>query len=117
MKLVATCSSVGEADTISRALNAAGINAHVLETATSNIGVPGIPVSGNVMVSDSDAIEAQAIIQRDFPNQRNADIKLCSACLEQKEPIKKIGALFFFWVAIQAAFFFRSFCPRCRRFF
>jgi hypothetical protein len=121
MKQVASCGTVGEANSISMALRAQGIEAHVIEQATSNMGIPGIPVSGTVMVSNSDAIRAQLIIQREFPNQRNAGIKLCIGCLEQysnqETKIKKIGLLFLLWIAFQSSFFFRSFCPVCRRFF
>ena len=121
MKQVASCGTVGEARSISSTLKAEGIEAHVLEEATSNIGIPGIPVSGTVMVSSSDAIRAQLIIQREFPSQRDADIKLCNDCLDrqsnQEIKIKKMGTLFSLWIAFKSAFFFRSFCPVCRRFF
>jgi hypothetical protein len=121
MKQVASCGTVGEARSISSALKAEGIEAHVLEEATSNMGIPGIPVSGTVMVSSSDAIRAQLIIQREFPSQRDANIKLCIGCLDrqsnQEMKIKKIGLLFYLWIAFNSAFFFRSFCPVCRHFF
>ena len=84
MKQVASCGTVGEARSISSTLKAEGIEAHVLEEATSNIGIPGIPVSGTVMVSSSDAIRAQLIIQREFPSPRDADIKLCNDCLDRQ---------------------------------
>ena len=73
------------------------------------------------MVPDSDVTKAQAIIQRDCPSQRGSGIKICSACMAQRSDlpvqIKRIGALFSIWIALQEAFFFRSFCPQCRRFF
>lgn len=117
MKIVATCSSVGEASSIASSLRSAGIDAHVLEEATANIGVPGIPVSGTVMVPDSDVVEAQRIIQRDFPNQRNSGIRLCDDCMDKTSEFKRIRTIFLIWIAFQAAFFFKSFCPRCRRFY
>jgi hypothetical protein len=117
MKIVATCSSVGEARSIASSLKSIGITAHVLEEATSNIGVPGIPVSGTVMVPDSDVLEAQRIIQRNFPSQRGSGIKICDSCIDKKSELKRIGTIFSIWIALQEAFFFRSFCPRCRRFY
>ena len=121
MRLVATCHSSSEAQTIESRLRLDGIDSHVLEASSSNMKVPGLPVTTNVMVGESDVKKAQIIIQREFPTQRNAGVKLCTRCSDRKpgegSEQRKVGRAYSLWIAFQAAFLFKSYCPNCRGFY
>ena len=68
------------------------------------------------MVPNRDVFDAQQIIQQEFPSQRGSGMKLCGDCIGKEGKLKKIGSVFAVWIALQEAFLFKSFCPRCRRF-
>jgi len=120
MKLVATCPHIHEAQSIANRLKNAGIDTHILEEATAGMRVPRIPVTVNVMVvQDHQAAKAQMLIQSAFPNHRSAGIQLCERCSNQtihmNAEIKRMSVMSELWIRFMAAFFFKSYCPNCRR--
>ena len=119
MKLVATCSDIHEAQTIASRLKSDGMHPHVLEVASANIRIPGIPVTANVMVPNHQAMKAQILIQKEFPSQRSAGIRLCERCIDLDvngdRLIQNITVLRGLWISFMGAFFFKSYCPNCRR--
>ena len=121
MKLVATCNSKSDAESIADRLRESGIEAHYLEKASANVRIAGIPNTGNVIVAEEDVVRAQALIQREFPSQRSAGPKLCARCEAKGLPLDldegSIGRMDALWIAFRAAFFFKNYCPCCRGFY
>ena len=121
MRHVITCDSIEEADMLVSHLKSCGIKAHKSGDALANMNIPLFPDRVSVYAPNPDAGKARAIIERDFPAYRQAGIQICMPCSEAMDDsaisFRRPSFLFGLWIRMQAAFRFKSLCPRCRRFY
>lgn len=121
MNLIAAFDARSEAVILVEKLDSIGVRGHLLEQASANVRVSGIPVSYNIMVSDEDFNKAQNLVQDEFPAQRSPAIRLCKQCRVYSASsetfdlkLRGFGKLMLF---MRISLTCKSYCSNCRNFY